>query len=147
MIETLLLALALAGQAAPAAPAAPEPVAVTPAQFAQAIQGVVGQTYEGGVSISHIYAEGQIVVIVLDGPAGWRTPAVSGPSWAVARSRCATSRPCAASAVARVWSSASAENMTTATFDRGGSPRTKRRTSSPPTHGMGQSRMWLSGVG
>jgi hypothetical protein len=73
MIETLLLALALAGQAAPAAPAAPEPVAVTPAQFAQAIQGVVGQTYEGGVTITRIFAEGQTVVIVLDGPPGWRT--------------------------------------------------------------------------
>ena len=69
MIDTLLLALALAGQAAPAAP---EPVAVTPAPFAQAIQGVVGQTYDGGVTIARIYAEGQVVVIVLDGPAGWR---------------------------------------------------------------------------
>ena len=67
MIHTLILALALAGQAAP------EPVAVTPARFAQAIQGVVGQTYEGGVTIARIYAEGQVVVIVLDGPAGWRT--------------------------------------------------------------------------
>lgn len=75
MIETLLLALALAGQAAPAAPAAPEPVAITPAQFAQAIQGVVGQTYEGGVTVARIYAEGQIVVVVLDGPPGWRTAA------------------------------------------------------------------------
>src|SRR3954454_16452202 len=71
MIIIPILALALAAQAAP------EPVSITPAQFAQEIQGVVGQTYEGGVSISHIYAEGQIVVIVLDGPAGWCTP-VSG---------------------------------------------------------------------
>jgi hypothetical protein len=66
MIIIPVLALALAAQAAP------EPVSVTPAQFAQAIQGVVGQTYEGGVSIARIYAEGQTVVIVLDGPAGWR---------------------------------------------------------------------------
>ena len=65
MIGTLVLALALAQ-------AAPEPVAVTPAQFAQAIQGVVGQSYEGGVTISSIYADGPIVVIVLDGPADWR---------------------------------------------------------------------------
>jgi hypothetical protein len=71
---TAILALALAAQAAP------EPVNVTPAQFALAIQGVVGQTYEGGVSIARIYAEGQTVVIVLDGPAGWRTTAsASGP--------------------------------------------------------------------
>ena len=66
MIGTMFLALALAAQAAP------EPVGVTPAQFAQAIQGVVGQTYEGGVTITRIYAEGQTVVIVLDGPANWR---------------------------------------------------------------------------
>jgi len=69
MIRILLLALALAAQAAPSAP---QPVALTPAQFAQAIQGVVGQTYEGGVTISSIYADGPIVVIVLDGPAAWR---------------------------------------------------------------------------
>jgi len=71
MIGTLLLALALAQ-------AAPEPVAITPAQFAQAIQGVVGQTYEGGVTISTIYADGPIVVIVLDGPAGWRSAGSAG---------------------------------------------------------------------
>jgi hypothetical protein len=67
MIGTLVLALALAAQASP------EPVAITPAQFALAIQGVVGQTYEGGVTITRIYAEDPIVVVVLDGPAGWRT--------------------------------------------------------------------------
>ena len=66
MIHTMLLALALAAQGGP------EPVALTPAQFAQAIQGVVGQTYEGGVRIARIYSEGQAVVIVLDGPPGWR---------------------------------------------------------------------------
>jgi hypothetical protein len=67
MIGTLLLALSLAAQAAP------EPVSVTPAQFALAIQGVVGQSFEGGVTITRIYAEGPTVVIVFDGPAGWRT--------------------------------------------------------------------------
>ena len=72
MIHASILALALAAQAAP------EPVAVTPAQFAQAIQGVVGQTYEGGVTISRIYADGPIVVIVLDGPAGWRASSSAG---------------------------------------------------------------------
>ena len=71
MIDTLLLALALAQ-------ATPEPVAITPAQFAQALQGMVGQGYEGGGTISTIYADGPIVVIVFDGPAGWRTPATGG---------------------------------------------------------------------
>lgn len=69
MIIIPALAMALAAQAAP------EPVAVTPAQFAQAIQGMVGQAFEGGGTISRIYAEEQIVVIVFDGPTGWRTPA------------------------------------------------------------------------
>jgi hypothetical protein len=72
MMNALVLALALAAQAAP------DPVSVTPAQFAQAIQGLVGQTYEGGVTIAGIHAEGQIVVIVLDGPAGWRSAASAG---------------------------------------------------------------------
>jgi hypothetical protein len=66
MIFTALLALALFAQAAP------EPIAITPGQFAAAIQGMIGQSYEGGVRIARIYAEGQIVVIVLDGPTGWR---------------------------------------------------------------------------
>ena len=72
MIGTMFLASALAAQAAP------EPVGITPAQFAQAIQGVIGQTYEGGVTITRIYAEAQTVVIVLDGPAGWRTRMTPG---------------------------------------------------------------------
>src|SRR3954466_8749050 len=63
----MVLALALAAQA-------PEPVAVTPAQFAQAIQGIVGQGYDSGTTISRVYAEVQIVVILFDGPAGWRQP-------------------------------------------------------------------------
>ena len=71
MIDTLVLALALAQ-------ATPEPVAITPAQFAQALQGMVGQTYEGGATISTIYADGPIVVIVFDGPTGWRAPATGG---------------------------------------------------------------------
>ena len=67
MIRTLLLALLLAAQEAPA------PVTLTPAQFAQALQGVVGQRYEGGVTIARIFAEDRTLVIVLDGPTGWRT--------------------------------------------------------------------------
>lgn len=72
MIIIPVLAMALASQAAP------EPVAVTPAEFARAIQGVVGQSYEGGVTIARIYAEDQTVVILLDGPAGWRSAASAG---------------------------------------------------------------------
>jgi hypothetical protein len=67
-----VLALALAAQAAP------EPIAITPGQLASAIQGMIGQSYEGGVAIARIYAEGQIVVIVLDGPGGWRASPSAG---------------------------------------------------------------------
>lgn len=67
MIQTLLIALLLAAQGAPA------PATLTPAQFAQAMQSVVGQRYEGGVTIARIFAEDRTLVIVLDGPAGWRT--------------------------------------------------------------------------
>jgi hypothetical protein len=69
MIHASILALALAAQSTP------EPVAITPAQFAQAIQGIVGQTYDSGTTIARVYADGPIVVVVFDGPAGWRTPA------------------------------------------------------------------------
>lgn len=51
---------------------APQPVTMSAAQFAEAIQGVVGQTYEGGVRIARIHAEDQTLVVTLDGPAGWR---------------------------------------------------------------------------
>jgi hypothetical protein len=70
MMETLVLALALAQPA-------PEPVVITPAQFALAIQGLVGQSYEGGVTLSRIYAEDRTVVLVFDGPAGWRASSAS----------------------------------------------------------------------
>lgn len=66
MIWTMLAALSLAAQNAPA------PVAPSPAQFAEALQGIVGQRYEGGVTIARIFAEDRNLVIVLDGPVGWR---------------------------------------------------------------------------
>lgn len=70
MIKTMLMALSLAAQSAPGP--APERIALSPAQFAQALQRVVGQRYEGGVTIARIFAEDRNLVIVLDGPAGWR---------------------------------------------------------------------------
>jgi hypothetical protein len=66
MINTMLVALSLAIQSAPA------PVVLSPAQLAQALQGVVGQRYQGGVTIARIFAEDRNLVIVLDGPPGWR---------------------------------------------------------------------------
>src|SRR6185369_5079362 len=66
MIPLLILALSFSAQSAP------EPITVPPAVFAQAIQTMVGQTYEGGAAISRISAEGPILVVTFDGPAGWR---------------------------------------------------------------------------
>ena len=62
MIRMLLMALLLAGQSAPA------PVTLTPAQFAEALQTIVGQRYADGVTIARIFAEDRTLVIVLDGP-------------------------------------------------------------------------------
>jgi hypothetical protein len=66
MIGTLLMALLLAAQPAR------EPITLTPAQFAAALQGMVGQRFEGGVTIARVFAEDRTLVIVLDGPAHWR---------------------------------------------------------------------------
>lgn len=44
------------------------------ADYARALQAIVGQVYEGGVTIRAIRSEGQTLVIVLDGPSGWRRP-------------------------------------------------------------------------
>lgn len=68
MIKTLLMALLLAGQSAPT----PAPAALSPAQYAEALQAIVGQRYADGVTIARIFAEDNTLVIVLDGPAGWR---------------------------------------------------------------------------
>lgn len=58
------LALALAGPA--------NAQALDAAAYAEALQPIVGQVYEGGVRISAIHAEQNILVVVVDGPDGWR---------------------------------------------------------------------------
>jgi hypothetical protein len=70
MLINMFLALALSQQAPPAAPG------ITAGQFSGALQGMIGQSFEGGVRIAGIHAEGNILVIVFDGPHNWRaTPA------------------------------------------------------------------------
>ncbi|MDG2534332.1 hypothetical protein P6144_11780 [Sphingomonas sp. HITSZ_GF] len=76
MLKPVLFALALvaapalpaAAQTAPAAQAQP-----TAADFAKNMQGAVGQTFEGGITLKAIAAEGNTLVLTVDGPAGWRT--------------------------------------------------------------------------
>ena len=58
------LALALATPAKAQGPDA--------ATYADGLQPMVGQVFEGGVRISAIHAEQDILVIVVDGPRGWR---------------------------------------------------------------------------
>jgi len=70
MLTNFLLALLLAQQA-PAAPG------ITASQFSGALQGMIGQSFEGGVRIAGIHAEGNILVIVFDGPHNWRATPVS----------------------------------------------------------------------
>jgi hypothetical protein len=75
MFKTMMLALLLAFQAAPAAA---QEVDLNAAQFAGALQGMVGQTFEGGLFIAAIGSEDNILVVTLDGPSGWRGALPSG---------------------------------------------------------------------
>jgi hypothetical protein len=78
MLKPALFALALV--AVPALPAAaqtaPAPAAQgkpTAADFAKNMQGAVGQTFEGGITLKNITSEANTLVLLVDGPAGWRT--------------------------------------------------------------------------
>jgi len=78
MLKPVLFALALV--AVPALPAAaqtaPAPAAQakpTAADFAKNMQGAIGQTFEGGIILKNITAEANTLVLLVDGPAGWRT--------------------------------------------------------------------------
>jgi hypothetical protein len=83
MLKPVLFALALV--AVPALPAAaqtaPAPAAQakpTAADFAKNMQGAIGQTFEGGITLKNITSEANTLVLTVDGPAGWRaqlTPA------------------------------------------------------------------------
>jgi hypothetical protein len=66
MIKTVLLPLALLA-AAPALAQAP-----SVADHAAQMQDLVGRRFEAGLTISAIRAERATLVVVLDGPAGWR---------------------------------------------------------------------------
>jgi len=78
MLKPIILALAFV--VAPALPAAaqtaPAPAAQakpTAADFAKNMQGAVGQTFEGGITLKAITAEANTLVLTVDGPKGWRT--------------------------------------------------------------------------
>jgi hypothetical protein len=75
MFRTMMLALSLAFQAVPAAA---QEVDLNAAQFAGALQGMVGQQFEGGLFIAAISSEDNILVVTLDGPGGWRGDLPSG---------------------------------------------------------------------
>lgn len=68
MSNALLLALLATAAAPPAQP----PSSLTPQSLSGALQTMVGQTYEGGVRLAGVRAEGDTLVLVLDGPRGWR---------------------------------------------------------------------------
>lgn len=55
-----------------AVPASAQPVEPTTVEYAAAMQNLVGRELEGGIVIAAIAAERETLVIVLDGPAGWR---------------------------------------------------------------------------
>ena len=65
MSSALLLALLAAAPPAQSS-------GLTPQSLSGALQTMVGQTYEGGVRLAGVRAEGDTLVLVLDGPRGWR---------------------------------------------------------------------------
>lgn len=77
MFRKLLLSVALTVTMAPVAaqqqnspPAATAPV--TAAQLASALQNMVGQEFEGGITLHAVASEGNTLVITANGPDGWR---------------------------------------------------------------------------
>lgn len=79
MLKTLAVVAALAVAVSPAlagpavtTPAPRQQVQVTAAFLAERTQDMVGQEFEGGITIHAIAAEGDILVFTLNGPAGWR---------------------------------------------------------------------------
>ena len=65
MFNAMMLALL-------AAAPAPHQESLTPQLLSGALQSMVGQTYEGGVHLAGVRAEGDTLILVLDGPRGWR---------------------------------------------------------------------------
>jgi|GEM_PF-1279514 len=70
------------GLLVPAVPAAAQnkaqspqttPAKPTAADLAANMQGAAGQTFDGGIILKTITAEGNILVLTMDGPAGWRS--------------------------------------------------------------------------
>lgn len=68
MIKAMLMALLLAVQSPPAG----EAFDLSPAEAAERLQPMVGREYEGGLTVTRIFAEGRTLVFVFDGPRGWR---------------------------------------------------------------------------
>ncbi|HTN15314.1 MAG TPA: hypothetical protein VL094_10965 [Sphingomonadaceae bacterium] len=66
-------------------------VADQAAELVQWIQGLVGSDYGGGVVIKAIRAEGEIVVIRIDGPENWRGDVTASEiSYALLTGLCST---------------------------------------------------------
>lgn len=68
MLKRFLVTLALAVPTLWAVPAA----AQTATDYARDMQSLVGSGAEGGIGVSAIAAEGNTLVITVDGPVGWR---------------------------------------------------------------------------
>lgn len=79
MLKLLLAAAAFALPALPAAAqqtssaSGTQPAAKpTAADFAKNMQSVIGQTFEGGITVKSVTAEANTLVFVIGGPSGWR---------------------------------------------------------------------------
>lgn len=70
MFRKLLLAAAVSLSTTPVAAAQQQPP--TAADFAENMQGAIGQTFEGGIVLKNITHEENTLVFIVDGPVGWR---------------------------------------------------------------------------
>lgn len=74
MFRNILLAAALTMAGVPVAAQNAQQAAapLTVAQLAENMQSVVGQQFEGGITLQAVSAEGNTLVITVSGPDGWR---------------------------------------------------------------------------
>lgn len=85
MPKHFLVYLAAATGMAAAQPALASPASDGVAVYAGQMQELVGSKYEGGLTITQIRPDGEVLVVVIDGPLDWRNgiePKVIGDAFA-----------------------------------------------------------------
>ncbi len=73
MLKRMAFILTASIGLAAAQPAYASKVSDMVASYASSMQELVGQEYDGGLKVTGVRADGEVLVIEVDGPAGWRT--------------------------------------------------------------------------